>query len=194
MIISGAFGAFRRAELKTLGEYDKDTITEDFDLTIKLRKLRKKIIYAPEAVSWTYVPESWRSWRNQRIRWTKGEAETLWKHKNIFQIRGFDARSVISIYDMLFNDVILLVLRIAWFFSLIIIFPNSLLYVLVFSFVLYLLIEAIVVAFVTVISKNKTRLKYMLLVPLMVLFYRPYYSLVRFIAYIQWIMKKKTSW
>ncbi len=193
-IISGAFGAFRRAELNTLGEYDKDTITEDFDLTIKLRKLRKRIVYAPDAVSWTYAPDSWRSWRKQRIRWTKGEAETLWKHKNIFQIRGFDARSVISIYDMLFSDVILLVLRVAWLFSLFFIFPNNLLYVLVFSFILYLLIEAIVVAFVTVISKDKTRLKYMLLVPVMVLFYRPYYSLVRFIAYVQWVTKKKTSW
>jgi cellulose synthase/poly-beta-1,6-N-acetylglucosamine synthase-like glycosyltransferase len=194
MIISGAFGAFRSAEMKALGQYDKDTITEDFDLTLKLRKLRKKLVYNDKAVSWTFAPDTWPSWRNQRIRWTKGEAETLWKHRNVFRIKGFDYTSVFSIYDMLFNDVILLVLRVAWLFSLFFFFPTSLFYVLILSIIMYLLMEFIATILAVLLSKNKRNLRHLIYVPIMVLAYRPYYSLVRLWAYFKWVAKKKTNW
>lgn len=194
MIISGAFGAFRSAEMKALGQYDKDTITEDFDLTIKLRKLRKKLVYINKAVSWTFAPDTLRSWRNQRIRWTKGEAETLWKHRNVFKIKGFDFTSVASIYDMLFSDVVLLVLRFAWLGSLFFIFPTSIIYVLIFSFLMYLLIEALGTVLAAFISRDKRNLKYLLYVPIMVIVYRPYYAVVRLVAYFNWVFKKKTDW
>jgi cellulose synthase/poly-beta-1,6-N-acetylglucosamine synthase-like glycosyltransferase len=194
LIISGAFGGFRRSELSDLGQYDRDTITEDFDLTLKLRKIGKKIVFDPEAVSWTYAPDSLKNWQKQRIRWTKGEAETLWKHRNLFRIKGFDTRSVIAMYDMLFSDVILLLLRAAWLVSLVFFFPNNLVYVLILSFILYFVMETVSIALTALISKDKRNLKYLPLIPLMVILYRPYYSLVRFIAYIQWALKKKTNW
>ncbi len=194
MIISGAFGAFRSAEMKALGQYDKDTITEDFDLTLKLRKLRKKLVYNNRAVSWTFCPDTWRVWRNQRIRWTKGEAETLWKHRNVFRTRGFDFVSVVSVYDMLFNDVVLLVLRAVWLVSLVFIFPSSLLYVLIFSFIMYLAVEFLGTVLAVLLSGEKHNLRHLFFVPVMVLFYRPYYSLVRLRAYFNWISKKKTDW
>jgi poly-beta-1,6-N-acetyl-D-glucosamine synthase len=194
MIISGAFGAFRSKELKTLGQYDKDTITEDFDLTLKLRKLGKKLVYTDKAVSWTLVPDTWKDWRNQRIRWTRGEAETLWKHRNVFRRKGFDWRSVFSMYDMLFNDVVLLALRAVWFVSLIFVFPSSLFYVLLLSFLLYLVMEFMAVIFGTVISGQRSNLKHLLFVPVMVLIYRPYYAIVRLRAYFNWLLKKKSDW
>jgi len=39
LIISGAFGSFHKRFVKSIGQYDGDTITEDFDLTFKMRKL-----------------------------------------------------------------------------------------------------------------------------------------------------------
>ena len=194
MIISGAFGAFRSNELKTLGQYDKDTITEDFDLTIKLRKLGKKLVYSDEAVSYTIAPDSWRVWRNQRIRWTYGEAETLWKHRNVFRRRGFDWRSVLSIYDMLFNDVALLALRLVWLVSLLFVFPNSLLYVLLLNFLLYLVLEFLAVVSGAAVSGQKSDMRYATLVPVIVLIYRPIYAVVRLRAFIDWLLKKPTVW
>jgi poly-beta-1,6-N-acetyl-D-glucosamine synthase len=194
MIISGAFGAFRSNELKTLGQYDKDTITEDFDLTLKLRKLGKKLLYTDKAVSWTLAPDTWKDWRNQRIRWTRGEAETLWKHRNVFRREGFDWRSVFSMYDMLFNDVVLLALRAVWFVSLIFVFPSNIFYVLLLSFLLYLVMEFMAVIFGTVISGKRRNLKHLLLVSVMVLIYRPYYAIVRVRAYFNWLLKKKSDW
>jgi cellulose synthase/poly-beta-1,6-N-acetylglucosamine synthase-like glycosyltransferase len=194
LIISGAFGAFRSNELKTLGQYDKDTITEDFDLTIKLRKLRKKLVYVADAVSYTIAPDSWRTWKNQRIRWTYGEAETLWKHRNIFHRRGFDWRSVFSIYDMLFNDAILLVLRTAWLVGLVFIFSNTLLYVLLLSFLMYFALEYLAVFLGAAISGRKSDLGHLLFVPVMVLVYRPIYAFVRLVAFVKWMLKKETAW
>lgn len=88
LIISGAFGAFWKRNINSLGRYDKDTITEDFDVTIKMRKLGKRLAFSEKAIAWTFVPETWRDWIRQRLRWTRGQAETLWKHGNIFQKRS----------------------------------------------------------------------------------------------------------
>ncbi len=194
MIISGAFGAFRGKEIEDLGKYDKDTITEDFDLTIKLRKLGKKIVYTKKAVAWTLAPYTWKSWRKQRIRWTKGEVETLWKHRNILKRRGFDLRSVISTWDMLFIDVILLMLRAIWLVSLIYFFTSSIVYVLFLSLIGYFVLEMFAVAFAVGHSRRLYDLRHLLLVPVMVLVYRPYYALIRLRAYFDWVFKKKREW
>jgi cellulose synthase/poly-beta-1,6-N-acetylglucosamine synthase-like glycosyltransferase len=194
LIISGAFGVFRKNLVKTLGEYDKDTLTEDFDITIKFRKLGKKLLFVDKAVSWTFAPETLRDWRRQRIRWTRGQAETLWKHRNLFLKRGFDFRLVLAVYDMLFADVIVLFLRFIWLFSLIFFFPANLPYIIFFSFVLYLLIEFFTVVFAGILSPKKSDLKNVVYVPIMVLFYRPYYSIVRLRAYFDWILKRKSKW
>lgn len=194
LIISGAFGAFRKENIKTLGEYDKDTLTEDFDITVKLRKLGQKLKFASNSVSWTNAPETWKEWNRQRIRWTRGQAETMWKHRNILHKKGFDFRSVFSFYDMLFSDIIILFLRFAWILSLIFFFPANLPYVILLSFILYLFLEVITFISAGILSAKKSDLKNLWLAPIAVFFYRPYYSLVRFKAYVDWLIKKKSSW
>ena len=43
LVISGAFGIFKKEIIKDVHTFDKDTLTEDFDLTLKFRKTRGKI-------------------------------------------------------------------------------------------------------------------------------------------------------
>jgi cellulose synthase/poly-beta-1,6-N-acetylglucosamine synthase-like glycosyltransferase len=194
LIISGAFGAFRKASIKTLGEYDRDTLTEDFDITVKLRKLGQKLKFVSNGVSWTNAPKTWNEWNHQRIRWTRGQAETIWKHRNLLHKKGFDFRSVFSIYDMLFSDIIILFLRFVWVFSLIFFFPANLPYVILLSLILYLILEVVTFISAGILSSRKSDLKNVWLAPLAVFIYRPYYSLVRFKAYIDWLIKKESSW
>ena len=47
MIVPGALGAFRKKRLMQCGLYDRDTITEDFDLTIKVATGGGKIVALP---------------------------------------------------------------------------------------------------------------------------------------------------
>jgi cellulose synthase/poly-beta-1,6-N-acetylglucosamine synthase-like glycosyltransferase len=194
MIISGAFGAFWRKLVESTGGYDKDTLTEDFDLTIKMRKITGRIVFAPKAVSWTIVPSTWGEWQSQRIRWTRGQAETLWKHRNVLQKIRFDFRLVLMTYDMLFMDLVAVFARFIWLFLVAFFYQPSLLYVLFFGVLLYLAIELISALTAAALSSRKSDLKMVYLVPVMVLFYRPYYSVVRFVAYLNWVLKRKSNW
>lgn len=194
LIISGAFGAFWKKLIKSIGEYDKDTITEDFDITFKMRKLGKRLVFADKAVSWTFAPETWKNWRRQRLRWTRGQAETLWKHRNLLRERGFDLRFVIAIYDMIFTDIILIFIRLIWFFYLVVSYQPTLPYVMLLSIILYMATEFVAIVSAGILSPRKGDLKNVYLVPIAVLFYRPYYSLIRLKAYFDWMLKRESRW
>ena len=84
MVIPGAFGAFKKQTLIEVGGYDTDTLTEDFDVTIKLLKTRGAVSSSSAADSFTEVPSTWKSLYKQRIRWSTGTFQTILKHKDIF--------------------------------------------------------------------------------------------------------------
>jgi len=83
LIISGAFGVFRRSEVVDMGGYRVDTMGEDAELVMRLhrhcRTLRRpyRIAFVPDPICWTEAPEDIRSLGRQRIRWQRGLAESL---------------------------------------------------------------------------------------------------------------------
>ena len=79
MIVPGALGAFRKNRLMQCGLYDRDTITEDFDLTIKVAKGGGKIVAIP-AITYTECPTTVKGFYKQRIRWYAGVFQGLLKH------------------------------------------------------------------------------------------------------------------
>ncbi len=82
-VVPGCLGAFRKKFLRGGGLYDPDTLTEDFDVTIKVRKLGKTVQASPDARVFTEVPTTLKDLYKQRIRWYRGTFQTLLKHKNI---------------------------------------------------------------------------------------------------------------
>jgi len=89
LIISGAFGLYRKAEVVEIGGYSRDTDTEDLELVVRLhehlrRKKRKyRIVFVPDPVCWTEAPETLRVLNRQRNRWHRGLVRTLWSHKRM---------------------------------------------------------------------------------------------------------------
>lgn len=89
LIISGAFGLFKREMMLELGGWSSDTITEDIELMLKIhrhyrdRKVPYKIEFIPEPLCWTEVPTDWKSLRKQRNRWHRGLFEVLWMHRDM---------------------------------------------------------------------------------------------------------------
>lgn len=83
LIISGAFGVFRRSAVVEVGGYRPDTVGEDMELVVRLhRHFREKeepytIRYIPDPVAWTECPESVRVLGGQRDRWQRGLIESL---------------------------------------------------------------------------------------------------------------------
>ncbi|WP_307815856.1 glycosyltransferase family 2 protein [Myceligenerans indicum] len=84
VLISGAFGLFRRDLVVEVGGLDRHSIGEDFELIVRLhRHLRDqgrdyRLAFIAEPVAWTEVPESPAVLGRQRRRWHRGLWETLW--------------------------------------------------------------------------------------------------------------------
>jgi len=71
--ISGAFGVFRKRMLDTVMGWDTGS-AEDLDMTIRIKKYfgrykNLKIIFDPEAIGHTDVPDTLNGFLRQRLRW-----------------------------------------------------------------------------------------------------------------------------
>lgn len=89
VIISGAFGVYRRDVLVELNGLDPDALAEDAELVTRLHRdmrrsnRRYRLRFLPDPVCWTEVPDSPRELAKQRRRWSRGLAEMLWTHRRM---------------------------------------------------------------------------------------------------------------
>jgi len=89
ILISGAFGMFRRDVLVEVGGLDPDSIGEDFELVMRIHRFMIRtgrdyhVQFVAEPVSWTEVPVTVKVLRSQRMRWHRGLWETLWKYRRM---------------------------------------------------------------------------------------------------------------
>ena len=89
LIVSGAFGMFKKQTVINCGGYKTKTIGEDMEVVVniheQLRKNKRKyrIVFCEEAVCWTQGPMSLRDLRNQRRRWQIGMMDSLLHHKKM---------------------------------------------------------------------------------------------------------------
>lgn len=90
LIISGAFGLFKKSSVVNIGGYDTNTIGEDMELVVKLHSFYRKnkipyrIQYVHNAICWSQVPEKLKDLKGQRRRWHIGLMSSLYSHKYIF--------------------------------------------------------------------------------------------------------------
>ncbi|WP_448636223.1 glycosyltransferase family 2 protein [Pedobacter panaciterrae] len=90
LLISGAFGAFDRDIVIKCGGYNHNTVGEDMELVVRMRrymeeqKVPYKVSFIPDPLCWTEAPASFKILGRQRNRWTRGTIETLQLHKVMF--------------------------------------------------------------------------------------------------------------
>jgi cellulose synthase/poly-beta-1,6-N-acetylglucosamine synthase-like glycosyltransferase len=83
LIVSGAFGLFRKDAVIAAGGYNTETVGEDMELVVRLHRAMRdqrrphRVVYVPDPVCWTEAPETTRVLRRQRRRWHRGSAETV---------------------------------------------------------------------------------------------------------------------
>ena len=101
LLISGALGLFDRKIMIAAGGYNK-IVGEDIELVTRIRKYmnergeKYKVVYIPDPLCWTEVPENYKVLGRQRHRWTRGLIETLIIHKNIFFNSSYGLLGIIS--------------------------------------------------------------------------------------------------
>ena len=112
LIISGAFGLFKKAAIVENGGYLIDSVGEDMELIIRMhRHMREKnkpyrVTFVPEPVCWTEVPETLKVLGRQRNRWHRGLIDSLWIHKKMllnprYGIVGLFAMPFFFFFEML---------------------------------------------------------------------------------------------
>jgi cellulose synthase/poly-beta-1,6-N-acetylglucosamine synthase-like glycosyltransferase len=93
LIISGAFGVFRRQAVIEAGGYRVGTIGEDMELVVRLHRLSRagghdyRVVFVPDPVCWTEAPESLPVLKAQRVRWQRGLLESLWANRALLFAR-----------------------------------------------------------------------------------------------------------
>jgi len=94
LIISGAFGVFRRNVVVAAGGYDPVTLGEDMELTVRLHRILRakgkpyRLTFVPDPVCWTEVPQDLRTLGRQRARWHRGLSESLWANRGLLASGG----------------------------------------------------------------------------------------------------------
>ncbi|HJQ25513.1 MAG TPA: glycosyltransferase [Blastocatellia bacterium] len=106
-VVPGAVGAWRRELVIEAGGFTHETLAEDADLTMAIRKMGYSIAYEDEAMALTEAPDTVRGFVKQRYRWMYGTLQAAWKHKDaLFRPRygalGFLALPNVFIFQVLF--------------------------------------------------------------------------------------------
>ncbi|MDB5137294.1 MAG: glycosyl transferase family 2 [Mucilaginibacter sp.] len=90
LLISGAFGAFDRDIVIKCGGYNPNTVGEDMELVVRMRRYMEernepyRVSFIPDPLCWTEAPSTFKILGRQRNRWTRGTIETLRIHKKMF--------------------------------------------------------------------------------------------------------------
>lgn len=139
-IISGAYGAFRMDVLQRVGGWDVGPGL-DGDLTVKIRKLSKRIWFESTAICYTHVPTKFSKLAKQRYRWSRSLVRfRMRKHTNVYSVfsKGFSWFNFFSFLENIFFNV---GLNIQWWIYICFLFMfvdiNELKHILVLNYLLY---------------------------------------------------------
>ena len=80
----GALSIYKTAVIKKLGGFDKTSITEDFEMAMRLKFHHYDIKTDEKAVTLTHVPRTFTGYLRQRVRWYRGFLVTHFKYKKMF--------------------------------------------------------------------------------------------------------------
>lgn len=112
LIISGAFGLFRRDHLVKVGGYKSSSIGEDFELVLALRRKLGdegkpcKLKFVCDPACWTEAPTTLRILGAQRARWQRGLMQTLWQHRKMWFNPRYGTAGMVAIPYMLIFEVV----------------------------------------------------------------------------------------
>lgn len=106
-VVPGALGSFRKSTLEEIGSYHKDTLVEDFDVTLKILKTKSVIAASTNATAYTEAPESLKSLYKQRKRWYGGNLQVFARHSDALTNPRFGILQKFVFPYMLFSSCIM---------------------------------------------------------------------------------------
>ncbi len=121
LIVSGAFGVFRRDVLRECGGFLASTVGEDLDLVVRMHRLMRergedyRVGFVSDPVCWTEAPSSLRSLAEQRARWQTGLLDVLWRNRDMLFNRRYGRVAFVSLpFQWLFEGLAPLIEVFGW--------------------------------------------------------------------------------
>ena len=210
LIISGAFGLFKKQKVIEAGGYLPSAIGEDMELIVRLHKhLRDKkepyrVVFIPDPVCWTEAPETYKVLGNQRKRWQRGLLQCLFLHFKMFLNPKYGGVGLFAFpFFLLFEGlgpiielIGIIIFGFAWYFQLL----NAELAILFFlgAVILNLVLSLGAVIFEEMTFRRYPSVAQVLLLSsltiLETLIYRPVNTWWRLVGTFQFIFNKKAEW
>ncbi|MEQ6125035.1 glycosyltransferase family 2 protein [Pseudotenacibaculum sp. MALMAid0570] len=184
-IISGAFGAFRKDVIDSIGGWDIGPGL-DGDITVKIRKSGYKIFFQPKAVCLTNAPSKFKVLTKQRLRWDKSIIRfRVRKHKDVYLPNAnFNWLNFFSLAENVFYNVVLDILWWIYIIDIVVNYSGSLKFIIPMNFTLYFVMSYVQMFSIYMFSERKQEEKYLWpYVSLMTLYTGTYLRIVRTAAY-----------
>jgi cellulose synthase/poly-beta-1,6-N-acetylglucosamine synthase-like glycosyltransferase len=110
IIVSGAFGVFRKDYVVKVGGYREGYPGEDMNIIIKLhrymldQKLPYRIAFCPDAVCWTQAPDTLRILGSQRKRWGRGNLKNMLENRDMIFNPRYKVMGLLTMpYNVIFE-------------------------------------------------------------------------------------------
>jgi peptidoglycan-N-acetylglucosamine deacetylase len=103
-VVPGAAGAWRKSAVLESNGHAPDTVAEDVDLTLSVRRLGYVIRYEENAIAYTEVPETLTTLIRQRVRWTFGTLQSVWKHRDTAFVPRYGTMAFVTIPNILLQQ------------------------------------------------------------------------------------------
>jgi cellulose synthase/poly-beta-1,6-N-acetylglucosamine synthase-like glycosyltransferase len=206
LILSGAFSVFRRNAVVQAGGYLTNTIGEDMELVLRLQRTMKsakrpyRVVFLPDPVCWTQVPEDYRGLKTQRRRWQRGLCESLILNFSIFLNPQYGTVGMISFPFFLFFEFLGPIIELSGYLVLIFVLATGLLnpsFALIFlavAVVLGILLSTASLLMEEIFYRSYKNLREVLILFLFAVmenfFYRQIHSWWRFLGFIDFIFKR----
>lgn len=210
LIISGAFGLFRKEAVISVGGYRHDTVGEDMELVVRMHRIFSeqrrpyRVHFIPDPICWTEAPEDLRTLKNQRSRWQRGLAESLWLNKSMMFAKNSGAAGWLAFPFMFFFEMFgplleligLILMIVSCYFGLIDYYAAVAFLILVFGMGLLLSGGALLLEEMSYrIYRRPSDLLMLCIALIMENFgYRQLNSYWRLLGMMRWLFKSKSKW
>ena len=209
LIISGAFGLFKKATVIAAGGYSVDNLGEDMELVLRLHgycrnnNINYQMCYQPSALCMTQAPENLRDLAGQRRRWHIGLFQSLFAHRRVMFNLKFGLVSFFSYLYYLIYELLSPVIELLGILTIVLAFYINVLNV--GYMILFLIVYAIYGAIISLSAFSQQMyiqkfriyiwdmLKTLLLCVLEFGFFRYVLVIVRFAAFLRY-GKNKSTW
>lgn len=106
-VVPGAVGAWRRDLVVDAGGFSDETLAEDADLTLNIRRLGYHIEYADRAIAFTEAPDTINMFLKQRYRWMFGTFQVAWKNLDALFRPRYRSLGFVALPSIFMNQIIL---------------------------------------------------------------------------------------